>query len=456
MRQYGFQDSPIVDMVRPVTKHAVQVRNPADILWELERAVWIAKDGRPGPVLLDIPDDIQRADVNARELYHYEGQHYKAPVPDLAPLVKALREAKRPIFIWGAGMRRYAKQASELAHNLGIPVACTWGAIDLINHNDPLFAGGFGTHGTRAANFGVANSDLLISIGCRLDTKATARPNDFCRAGRIAMVDLDGMEIAKFEKLGRQIDFPIQTDVGDFLDEFQSASIWVKGLWQQWRDRIIEWRQRYDEPTVTWPGINPYRLMKQVAQYTTKEDIICTDTGFALGWTMQAFPFKGERFIHALNQTPMGYGLPAAVGAAFATGRRVVLFTGDGSLMMSLSELATVQRWNLPIKIILFNNQGHGMCRQTQRQWLGGTYPATSIGGGLGFPDFEATAKAFRIPDFSDIASLFSYPGPGFCEVEIHPDAHMIPQARYGQPIEDADPQLPREEFRQQMIVEPI
>jgi acetolactate synthase I/II/III large subunit len=196
--------------------------------------------------------------------------------------------------------------------------------------------------------------------------------------------------------------------------------------------------------------------MNDIAQYTTKDDVICSDTGTALGYLMQGFPFKGERFIHAFNMTPMGYGLPAAIGAALATQRRVLLVTGDGSLMMSLPELATVARWNLNIKIILLNNKGHAMCRQTQRQWLGGSYPATSIEGGLGFPDFSATAEAFGIPVREHLHRLFSISGPCFHEVDIHPDAQLIPQARYGQPLEDADPQLPREEFLQQMIVPPL
>jgi acetolactate synthase-1/2/3 large subunit len=138
-------------------------------------------------------------------------------------------------------------------------------------------------------------------------------------------------------------------------------------------------------PTVDWPGINPYELMKDIAKWTTAEDIIVSDTGCALGWVMQGFPFKGERFLHAFNMTPMGYGLPAAIGAHFATGRRVVLITGDGSIMMSLPELATISRWNLPIKIILLNNGGHAMCRQTQRQWLGANIRLPQLKAGWGF-----------------------------------------------------------------------
>ena len=161
--------------------------------------------------------------------------------------------------------------------------------------------------------------------------------------------------------------------------------------------------------------------------------------------------------IHAWNLTPMGYGLPAAIGAGFATGRRVILITGDGSIMMSLSELATVAKWNLNIKIILLNNKGHAMCRQTQRQWLGGKYPATSIEGGLGFPEsFTDVAIAFGITGHwheDSLERLFSHDRPDFLEIDVDPDAGLIPQARYGAPIEDSEPALPRAELAEQMMI---
>ncbi len=375
----------------------------------------------------------------------------------ISSTVRLLQEAYRPVFIWGAGVRPYAEQARTLARSLGIPVACTWGAIDLLSYDHPLMAGGFGTHGTRAANFTVQNADLIISIGSRLDTKATGDPRHFARHARVVMVDIDPTEIQKFEKLGLGIDVDICGDAGEFLERLR-VELRICPILERivWPSQVLTWRKRYDTPKVTWPGINPYTLMKEIAQYTTKDDIICSDTGTALGYLMQAFPFKGERFLHAFNMTPMGYGVPAAVGASFSSGKRVILITGDGSLMMSLPELATVARWNLNIKIILLNNEGHAMCRQTQRQWLGGKYPATSIEGGLGFPDFVQTAYAFDVPPCETLKELFSDDGPTFLELPIHPDAQLIPQAKYGQPLEDADPQLPRDEFKAQMIVETL
>ena len=182
----------------------------------------------------------------------------------------------------------------------------------------------------------------------------------------------------------------------------------------------MDWKSQYipqDDPT--WEG-KPYELMQEIAKHTKAGDIIVSDTGNTYGWIMQGFPFKGERFIHASNFTPMGYGLGAAIGAACATDSRVVCIVGDGGALMSIQELATIKRHNLNVKIILLNNKGHGMCRYTQRQWLGGTYPATSIEGGLGFPDWQKVADAFGV------------------EIEEHhidPNATLAYQVKYGDPL---------------------
>jgi acetolactate synthase-1/2/3 large subunit len=250
------------------------------------------------------------------------------------------------------------------------------------------------------------------------------------------MVDIDGAELAKFNKLGRGIDIPIHADAGQFIQALGAAQ--YNPRWTIWRALIQTWKDRYPPPD-DGPSAGAYELIRNLD--IPEDSIICSDTGFALGWMMQAFPFKGQRFLHAFNMTPMGYGLPAAVGAALASTCPVTLVSGDGSFMMSLPELATVSRWKFPIRIILLNNKAHGMCMQTERQWFGGRHSGTNIDGGLGFPDFQKVADAF---------------GVTIDERHISSEAHMEPQARYGQPIEDADPLLPWDEFKSQMIVPPV
>jgi acetolactate synthase-1/2/3 large subunit len=444
VRQYGFQETTVVDIVRPITKYAVCITDPQDILYELEKAVWLAQASRKGPVLVDIPDDIQRAEVDPAALRYYPLPIYSSGgFIDARRVATMLKAARRPIMVWGSGIRPYAQGAILLARSLGIPVATTWGAIDLLNADDPLMAGGFGTHGNRGANFAVQNADLVLSIGSRLDTKATGFPKHFARGAKLVMVDIDPAEIAKFDKLGRKVDLGICADAGAFIEAMPKTGGITKLIeWRFWLEQVGLWKAKYpsrDDPN--WKGTKPYELVRKLAESTTPDDIIVSDTGTALGYLMQAFPFKGERFIHAFNSTPMGYGIPAAIGAAFASGRRVVLVTGDGSALMSVGELATLSRHQLPVRILLLNNFGHAMCRQTQRQWLGGNYPATSIAGGLGFPDFKQLALAFHVE---------------LEEYMIDADAQLTPQAKYGQPLEDADPQLPREEFARQMIIEPV
>ena len=330
---------------------------------------------------------------------------YKDQISTISEL---LRESSRPLFVWGAGVRGCRDSSLALARSLGVPVACTWGCIDLVHHDDPLQVGGFGTHGVRAANLAIQNSDLIISIGCRLDTKATGTPSDFAPKAKIVMVDIDQAEIDKMPKVGREV-IGICMDAKDFTIEtdYKCPQEWVHQIWK-WKAENIPQGLAYD-------------LMRRIGEFTSKEDIIVSDTGNTLGWIMQGFPFKGERFIHAFNFTPMGYGLAGAIGAAFASdGARVVCIVGDGGALMSINELATIKRHNLNIKVILLNNKGHSMCRVTQRQWLGGKYYATSLEGGLGFPDWQKLAESF---------------GVEIEEPHIDPDEGLAFQVKYGEAL---------------------
>lgn len=362
-----------------------------------------------------------------------------------------LREAQRPLFIWGAGMRSSRDQALAIARELSIPIACTWAAIDLLDHHDPLNCGTFGTHGTRAANFAVQNADLLITLGTRLDTKSTGNPPHFARGGKICMVDIDAAEIAKFARLGRPIDVACHSYADKFLTELASAGLTKSVNYWPWIARIHRWRAQYE------PKGQAYDLMRAIAEHTNAQDTIVSNTGNTLGWIMQGFPFKGERFIHAFNFTPMGYGLGAAIGAAFATGGRVVCIVGDGGALMGINELATIKRHNLPVVIILLNNGQHSMCVRTENQWFEGKNCATTVESGLGFPDdWNALAAAFGIHVSSDLQNAFYATGPTFHEVIIGKNEHLASQAKYGYPIEDAEPLLPWEVMQKEMVIQPM
>lgn len=478
VRQIGFQETEIVDICRTITKYAILVKDPYRVRYELQKAVAIAKSGRPGPVLVDIPDDLQRMDIDPGKLIDY------VPEPDAAALaigaetldacIEAVKKARRPVVIygWGIHLAKAESEALKLAYLMGIPVAMTWAARDLMSEEDPLAIGGFGTHGTRFANFAVQNADLIISIGSRLDTKATGSPpSSFAREAKLIMLDIDPAEIRKFGQLKLKIDIAISADAGTFLRALlQRARGQRFPDFSAWATRIGEWKSRYPEclpEHAKESGVNPYWLVKQLAARLGHDQIIFSDTGCALAWMMQGFEFKaGQRFFHAFNNTPMGYGLPGSIGASFARpGQRIVCMSGDGSLQMNIQELATVAHHGLPVKILLFNNRGHAMVRQTQEMWLGGNYYATSMQGGLPTPDFVAVARAYGLHAETlalnaDIGvrldDILQNNDPCLLNIEINPDHRVVPQVKYGRPNEDADPLLDRKEFLANMIVSPM
>jgi acetolactate synthase-1/2/3 large subunit len=331
--------------------------------------------------------------------------------------------------------------------------------------------GGFGTHGARAANFAVQNADWVLSIGSRLDSKATGTPRHyFARAAEIFMADIDPAEVRKFRgQLGR-VFCGVQADakmfLRDTLAELRLAPA-DAARWEPWRARCRDWMLRYPVVRPEYEaevGINPYVLVRELSQACQPGEVIVSDTGLSLAWLMQAFEFKeGQRFIHAFNQTPMGYGLPAAIGAAFARpGQRVVLVSGDGGFMLNIQELSLLSYHRLPIKIVLVNNGGHAMCRQTEEQWLGGKHCATSRETGLSFPDFCAVADAnglytSRVGRAADVRQRLEYlldtDMPSLLEVAISGSHRLSPQVQYGKPNEDGNPPLSREELRENMIV---
>lgn len=478
VRQIGFQETDMLDICRSVTKYAVLLQDPYRIRYELQKAVAIANSGRPGPVLVDIPDDLQRMDIDPQRLIDYEpDQTVSDPVVSeeaLKACIEAVKNAQRPVLVygWGIHLAKAEPEAREFARLLGIPVAMTWAALDLLAHDDPLAIGGFGTHAARYANFAVQNADLIISIGSRLDTKATGTPPaSFAREAKLIMVDIDPAEIRKFGRLELKVDLGISVDAAGFLralidrargKQFPGFAPWIQRI-RDWKNKYPACRPEYAKEA----EVNPYWLVKQLSSLLGEDEIIFSDTGCVLAWMMQGFEFKqGQRFFHAFNNTPMGYGLPGSIGASFARPKqRIVCMTGDGSLQMNIQELATVIHHRLPVKILLFNNRGHSMVKQTQEMWLGANYYATSIEGGLACPDFAAVARAygFRTDTLSlnkdipgKLREALESEGPSFLNIEINPEHRVIPQVKFGRPNEDADPLLERKEFFRNMIVKPL
>ena len=471
VRQIGFQETPIVEICKPITKYAVAISNPQNILFELQKAIHIAKSGRPGPVLIDIPDDLQRALIETKDLLEFvppllkkknreEGEFLTKKILDL------IMSAQKPVIVggWGLHLSGEEKRFLDFAEALNIPIVLTWGGADLVSYKHSLYVGTFGSHGMRSANFTIQNADLVISLGSRLDTKSTGTPvNSFSKGSKKIIVDVDNQELKKFEKFGLTVDLLVNDDLRNFFNYFdfdelrkyrKDYSTWNKSI-NNWKSKSNEFDDKFRELI---PGLNPYSVVEKLSLSTKNDARIFVDTGCSIAWMMQAGKFNGEsRVFHDFNNTAMGWALPAAIGSYFANSKgQIVCVVGDGSLMMTLHELATLKHHKIPLQIYVMNNSGYSMIKQTQDQWLNSKYYASSHEGGLSFPNYDALAKAFDLR-YREISSeetlnhclqdVHVHAGPTLYNVLISASASVIPQVKFGHPNEDMEPLLPRDEL---------
>lgn len=483
IRQLGFQETDIVSIVRPITKYAAQVTDPRRIRYELEHAVHLATTGRPGPVLLDLPLDVQHAEVDPARIARFTPPAVRRR--DLrVPVRRALEwlaQAERPVLVAGGGIKLAHAQAEfrRLVDALDIPVVATWSGIDLIAHAHPRYVGQFGVYGARGANFAVQNADLMVSVGSRLDSRQTGgQPQTFARAARKVVVDVDPAEL---NKRWVTADLPIAADCGDFLRAcLHQWGRRPKHPCRDWRDQCAAWRRRYPAVLPAFyrqrGSVNAYVFVEALAKALGGRDTIVADEGGNLTWVMQAFTVKaGQQLFSAFGNSPMGYSLPAAIGAWFANPRRrVICLDGDGGFQINLQELQTVAHYRVPVKIFIFNNRCYGIIKQFQEAYFERRYEATDAAHGYSAPDFCAVAKAYGLRTFSitshahlaeRIRAVLRTPGPVLCDVRLSPGQKLTPKliafrdvrGRYiSKPIEDQLPFLPRREFRANMIVPPL
>lgn len=479
VRQIGFQETPIVDIAEEITKYAYTIVDPEEIKYQLQKALHIAKSGRPGPVLIDIPDDLQRQLVDPLKLKSFqapaaqEPPHLKNSLQDIIDLIM---NSKRPILIagWGVHLSDTEAELLQFAESFDIPIALTWGAADLIPFDHDLYVGTFGTHGNRHANFAVQNADLIISLGSRLDTKSTGSPiNTFAREARKIMIDIDINELNKFQYFDLKFDQLIHCDLKDFFNNFsklEPPKDTSNNL--EWLKQINKWKHQFlsfdDRKSIATSKVNPYNFVDSISNNLKGNEQIFIDTGCSLAWFMQSLRVKDKvRVFHDFNNTAMGWALPAAIGGYYANLKHqspIIAIVGDGSFMMTSYELATVMHHNIPIKLFIMNNQGYSMIQQTQDQWLDSNYHASSEEGGLSFPNYKKLASTYNIKyfelnsekDFSLIDEIMNDGNPLICNVCIDKDFRVTPQVKFGKPNEDMGPLLPRDMFKESMIIEPI
>ncbi|MES2523789.1 MAG: thiamine pyrophosphate-binding protein [Gemmatimonadota bacterium] len=481
LRQLGDQEVDIVAMATPVTKYCVCVTDALTIRYHLERAVFEASHGRPGPVWLDIPVDVQ-----AELIDPVAQEGFTPPVvasdgvqrlkDQAAEVARRLAAAKRPVVYLGSGVRLAgaAVDAMRMVERLGVPVVTGFNAHDLMESSHPLFAGRPGTIGDRPGNFAVQNSDCLLVIGCRLNIRQISYNwKAFARDADILLVDVDPAEL---DKPTLSPAMRVTADAGAFIDalleEVSSPSL----LHQEWVAWCRERRERY--PVVLseyWQRespVNPYCFGDALSRVAADDEIIVTGDGTACIATFQAMRIRGrQRLFSDSGSAPMGFDLPAAVGACIASERRVVCIAGDGSLMMNLQELQTVAGHGLPVKIFVFNNDGYLSIKLTQRGFFAGRMVGSGPASGVTFPDFQRVAEAFglpfkRISSNSELAASISevldLDGPAVCEVVLDPEQAFSPRVSSKRlpdgrmvtaPLEDMFPFLSRNELRANMLI---
>ena len=402
LRFMGEQEHNIVDTVKPLTKYAVMVKQPEDILYEIEKAVYIAENGRKGPVWVDVPMDIQSKETDTELLRHFEIPEEKKTW-DKEAFLTELKQAKRPVILCGSALRStgYTDKFRRLAAKLGIPVLAATYNADLFANGDEAYYGNFGIIGGRAGNFLMQNADLVIGMGCRMTFRQIGfNYEQFSPDSRRVVIDADEYEL---KKPTLRIDLPICTDIRNVIDDLMEQNDFELGMEQGWKayaDMLHERFPIYQEKFDNAPEgqVNPYYFAKQLKRYMSDDSVIVLGNSTIAAHILQMGIEKpAQRIINNMNCGSMGYDLPAAVGASVAHGE-VTLITGDGSIMLNIQELMTIKHYKLPIKVFISCNGGYRGIVRSQSNMFGGRYTGCTEDTGVEMPDFAKVAAAFDLP----------------------------------------------------------
>ena len=472
VRQVGFQETDIVTMAKPITKFSYRIKSEKEIPYILEKAHYLATSGRPGPVLIDIPMNFQRLKLDIKNLKKFKKPKSKSISLKLKKQINKtyslLKKSKRPVIIFGGGIE-ISKSKGKLINffkKFEIPYVTTWSGLDCCYHNQKNYIGTIGVYGSRAANFTVQNSDFVLNLGSRLDTRITGgKPETFAREAKIISVDIDKNELNKRRGLINKL--KINFSVKDFLINFNEKPKFKSN--EEWINVCNNWKIKYPMVLPEWRKqkkyVNPYYFIEILSEELDSSSTIIADDGAHLTWAVQAFKVKkGQRFFSAFGNSPMGYALPAAIGASIAKkNKKIICIDGDGSIQINLQELHTVSKNKLPIKIFILNNNGYGIIKQFQELYLSKRYEAS--GKGVSNPNFKKIAAAFDI-NYTEIKNhnkmrdklktLIKTNRPEIINVIISPNQKIIPKLQFGKPIEDLSPLLNRDDFRKNMLIKII
>jgi acetolactate synthase-1/2/3 large subunit len=492
LRQIGDQEVDIVSVAAPICKMAIQLRDPDQTRFVVEQALWLAQHGRPGPVWIDVPMDVQSAPVDIEAQPGFDPDLHGAMVlpahetaefsgADLDGVIRVALErlavSERPVLYVGSGVRASGSHSAFLGvvDKLGIPVVTGWNAHDALWNDHPLAVGRPGGFGDRPGNFAVQNADFLLVLGSRLSLRQVSYNWEaFARQAYIAMVDIDGAELSKPTL---SIDLPIHADLSEALNSIERIPFDRQDAHREYLDWCRERVDRYpvvlkeywekDEP------VNPYCFIQALFDELEEGDVVVAADGAACVVTFQAAHLKpGQRLYHNSGCASMGYDLPAAIGAAYAQpGKRVICLAGDGSIMLNLQELQTIIGNQLPIKLFLLNNDGYSSIRQTQTNYFPDHIVGCGPESGLTFPDFAKVGSAFgfevgrcasHLDLHREIRRTLDAAGPRLLEVLLDPSQPFAPKLAsrtlddgrmVSSPLEDLAPFLSREELASNMLI---
>ena len=461
LRQQGFQETDIVGMAKPITKYAVQIRNPEDIVQELNKAYHIATTGRRGPVLIDLPMNIQRSEVE-NPVYDmtFEDIHTDAAQAQKAAdtILEALETAKRPVIMLGHGVDSSASQREliQFARKRQIPIITSVLAKSVLGYEHPLNFGCIGgAYGHRYANM-IANakSDLLLCFGISLCTRQIGtKVHEFAKGAKIIRVDIDSCNLQRDIHENGANEVKLQAETGAVIDCLSRAAVQKPDEYREWLNVCNEIKENLQAVDDQTPERYPNRMIASLSEMLEDTSAIAVDVGQHMVWSYQSFKnHEGQKLLFSGGHGAMGYGLPAAIGAYYATGKPTACICGDGAFQMNIQELEWVKRENLPIKMMVMNNGALGMIRHLQRDYFDCLFAGTTDGCGFASCDFSKVAQAYGISskrmwcdDVKEEAPEFlEGQGPKLLEIMLEHGTFAYPKTCLGEPIHNQQPYAPK------------
>lgn len=450
VRQRGFQETNIVEIVKPITKYAKYIDKAEDIKYELEKAYQVSMEGRKGPVLLDIPMNILIAEVDIENLKSYEKiSSRKFDKHNLELILKKIMKAKRPLIIAGAGINLAGvkNEFTQIIENLGIPVVTSMIAVDLMESKSKYNFGFIGAYGHRYANFLVEKSDLILTLGTRLDCRQTGSDKKFfARNAEIIRIDIDEGEL---ENKAKENEIQIISDIKEVIIKMvKDNRFLLKDKYKEWINYCQNLKQKLKE----FDNEEGNKIVRKLSEIIKENTVITTDVGQNQVWVAQSFDVKDrQRILFSGGHGSMGYSLPSAIGAYYAKKSNIICFSGDGGLQMNIQELQFLAREKIPIKIIVLNNKSLGMIRHFQEMYFDSCYAQTMENSGYSEPDFCKIAEAYGInsmkvtnveSEISEIKEMLENKEPALIEICMTNHTYVYPKLAVNKPIYNQEPEL--------------